>query len=333
MTASRSMTMTRRFLHTLAVGVLTLLPVGVASAAPDVVRLADQTGAEVDYAAIWVAENQGYFKDENITIDRRLYANGPAGLLDFASGAIDAEMAAIVPFMQFAARGGDFKLVMSLTKGNAPLVGPKEYKSYKDLNGKRIGTPGLGTIHDAVVNYVEQTQGLKFQHVFGKVTDIAVMIDKGEVDAFVGWEPASAIAVMQNPKLHYIEQLPPIPNAESLSLIFQPKIAKENPDLIVRFLRAALRGMDYIKAHPKEEIAAIIAKKMNDPKAAPVALAAMGSVDVVSPRLDMPSTKILLETIARQGKIPAEYGKDPEGWVKKYLDYTYLDKAQASLKK
>ena len=118
MTASRSMTMTRRFLHTLAVGVLTLLPVGVASAAPDVVRLADQTGAEVDYAAIWVAENQGYFKDENITIDRRLYANGPAGLLDYASGAIDAEMAAIVPFMQFAARGGDFKLVMSLTKGN-----------------------------------------------------------------------------------------------------------------------------------------------------------------------------------------------------------------------
>ena len=329
------MKMSRRSLRYLALGLLTLLPIAAtpALAAPDVVRLADQTGAEVDYAAIWVAESQGYFKDENITIDRRLYANGPAGLLDFASGAIDAEMAAIVPFMQFAARGGDFKLVLSLTKGNAPLVGPKQYKSYKDLNGKRIGTPGLGTIHDAVVNYVEQSQGLKFQHVFGKVTDIAVMIEKGEVDAFVGWEPASAIAVMQNPKLHYIEQLPPIPNAESLSLIFQPKIAKENPDLIVRFLRAALRGMDYIKAHPKEEIAAIIAKKMNDPKAAPVALAAMGSVDVVSPRLDMPSTKILLETIARQGKIPAEYGKDPEGWVKKYLDYTYLDKAQASLKK
>ena len=76
-----------------------------------------------------------------------------------------------------------------------------------------------------------------------------------------------------------------------------------------------------------------LARPCGIPKAAPVALAAMGSVDVVSPRLDMPSTKILLETIARQGKIPAEYGKDPEGWVKKYLDYTYLDKAQASLKK
>ncbi|MBV8851332.1 MAG: hypothetical protein JOZ16_17310, partial [Methylobacteriaceae bacterium] len=99
--------------------------------AMDIVRLADQPGAEVDYAAVWVAEDQGYFKDESISIERRTYANGPAGLLDFANKSIDAEMAAIVPFMQFAARGGEFKLVMSVTKGNAALVGPTQYTSYK----------------------------------------------------------------------------------------------------------------------------------------------------------------------------------------------------------
>src|SRR5438552_914053 len=86
------------------------------------VRLADQPGAEVDYAAVWIAEMLGYYDKEGIKIERRTYPNGPAGLLDFASQSIDAEMAAIVPFMQFAARGGEFKLVMSLTKGNAALV-------------------------------------------------------------------------------------------------------------------------------------------------------------------------------------------------------------------
>lgn len=308
-------------------------PVSAQTASPEVVRLADQPGAEVDYAAVWVAEELGYFKDENIAIDRRTYANGPAGLLDFANQSVDAEMAAIVPFMQFAARGGQFKIVISLTKGNAPLVGPKQYTSYKDLDGKRIGTPGIGTIHDAVVNYVEQSQGLKFQHVFGKVTDIAVMIEKGEVDAFVGWEPASAMAIMQNPKLHYIAQLPPIPNTESLSLIFQPGIAKNNPALIDRFVRATLRAMTFIRNSSKEKVAEIIAKKMNDPKAVPVVLAALGSVDIVSPRLDMPSTKILLQTIAKQGKIPSQFGSDPEAWVGKYLDYSFLDRAEASLTK
>ena len=47
----------------------------------------------------------------------------------------------------------------------------------------------------------------------------------------------------------------------------------------------------------------------------------------------MPSVRILLQTIAAQGKIPAELTKDVDGWVGKYLDYSFLDKAQASLEK
>jgi ABC-type nitrate/sulfonate/bicarbonate transport system substrate-binding protein len=297
------------------------------------VRLADQPGAEVDYAAVWIAELLGYYEKEGIKIDRSTYPNGPAGLLDFASESVDAEMAAIVPFMQFAARGGEFKLVMSLTKGNAALVGKKEYTSYKGLNGKKVGTPGLGTIHDAVLGYAEQSQGLKFDRVFGKITDIAVMIEKGEVEAFIGWEPASAAAIAQAPQLlHYVAQLPPIPNSESLSLIFQPKIAKENPELIVRFLSATLRGIEFIKNNPKEKTAELIAKKMNNPAAVPVVLTALGSVILTDPRIDMPSSRILLQTIAKQGKIPAELVTDVDGWIGKYLDYSFLDKAQAGLK-
>src|SRR6185436_20288711 len=82
------------------------------------VRLADQNGSEVDYAAVWVAELNGYYEQEGITIDRKTYANGPSALLDINN--LDAVMAAIVPFMQFAARGGDIRIVMSVTKGNAP---------------------------------------------------------------------------------------------------------------------------------------------------------------------------------------------------------------------
>ena len=51
------------------------------------------------------------------------------------------------------------------------------------------------------------------------------------------------------------------------------------------------------------------------------------------PRLDMPSTRIILRTIAKQGKIPEDLVKDVDGWVGKYVDYSYLDKAEASLNK
>jgi NitT/TauT family transport system substrate-binding protein len=222
---------------------------------------------------------------------------------------------------------------MSLTKYNAPLVGPKKYTSYKELDGKRIGSPGIGTVHDAVLGYVEETQQIRLQHVFAKITDFAVMIEKGEIEAFIGWEPASAATIALNPALHYIAQLPPIPNMESLGLVFQPKIAKDDPDLIVRFVRATLRGVDFIKANSKEKTAELVAKKMNDAKAQPVVVNALGSVKLTDPRLDMASTRILLKVIAKQGKIPPDLVVDVDGWIGKYLDYSFLDRAEASLKK
>jgi NitT/TauT family transport system substrate-binding protein len=296
------------------------------------VRLADQNGSEVDYAAVWVAELNGYLEQEGIKIDRKTYPNGPSALLDINN--LDAVMAAIVPFMQYVARGGDVRIVMSVTKGNAPIVGKKEYKSVKDLDGKKVGTPGIGTIHDAVLGYIQQTMGLKFEHVPGKITDFAVMIQKGEVEAFIGWEPASAAAIAQVPDLmHYIQRLPPIPNSESLQLAFTPAYVKANPDTVEKFVRATLKGIEWIKANGKEKTAELIARKMNDPKSYAVNLDALGSVDLTQPRLDMPSTRIWLTTIAKQGKIPEELVKDVDGWVGKYLDYSFLDKAEAALKR
>ena len=49
-----------------------------------------------------------------------------------------------------------------------PIVGKKQYKSVKDLDGKKVGTPGIGTIHDAVLGYIQQTMGMKFEHVPGQ---------------------------------------------------------------------------------------------------------------------------------------------------------------------
>ncbi len=314
----------------LALG-MSALPALAQTAPLQTIRLADQPSAEVSYAVVWVAEALGYFAAEGIKIERKTYANGPAGLLEFANGNLDAQMAAIAPFMQFAARGGDFKMVISLTKGNSALVGLKQYKSYADLNGKKVGVPGLGTTHDAVLAYVEQSQNLKFQRVFGKITEIAIMIDKGEIDAYIGWEPASAMAIAQNPKLHYISQLPPIKNVESLEMIVQTKLAKEKPELVFGFVKAIRKGIEFVKTNPKEKVAQLIVAKMGNPTALPIIMSALDSVILTEPRVDMASTRILMRTIAQQGKIPGELAKDVDGWMAKYIDYSFLDRAEKSL--
>jgi NitT/TauT family transport system substrate-binding protein len=314
----------------LAPAIATLGTIQARAQGTKVVRLADQSGSEVDYAAVWVAELNGEYEKEGIKIERKTYANGPSALLDINN--LDAVMAAIVPFMQYAARGGDIRIVMSVTKGNAPIVGRKQYKSVKELNGKKVGTPGIGTIHDAVLGYIQQTEGIKFEHVPAKITDVAVMIQKGEVEAFIGWEPASAAAIAQAPDiLHYIQRLPPVPNSESLQLAFTPGFVKSDPETVTKFVRATLRGINWIKANGNEKTAEMVAKKVNDPKSYKVNLDALGSVDLTKPRLDMASTKLWLTTIAKQGKIDENLVKDAEAWVNKYIDYSFLEKAEKSL--
>lgn len=295
------------------------------------ISIADQIGSEVDYANIWVAEHEGYFAEEGIKLVRKTYANGPEALLHFANGEVQTLLGGLAPIMQAAASGQDFRILMSVTKNNAPLVGRKDITDWKQLEGKTVGSPGLGTVQDAILNYVQAKDGIKFKRVFAKVSDFGIMVDKGEIDAFISWEPAAATAISQNPKLHYIAQNPPIPNAESLLLIAHPTLVRDKPELVAAFVKATLRGMRFIADNPPEKTAEIVAKKMNDPGAKAVALTAMGSVVITEPRLDMPSTRIILKTIADAGKVPAHLGKDIDGWIGKYLDTSYLERAEREL--
>ncbi len=296
-----------------------------------VVRLGDEIGSEADYANIWVADAMGYYAKEGIKLERHTFNNGPEGLLHFANGEIDMIAAGLAPFMEMAARGQDFKMIMSVTKYNAPLVGAKKYNSYKDLDGQKVGSPGLGTVQDAVLSYVENTQHIKFNRLFAKVSDFAVMAQKGEIAAFISWEPAAATAIQQNPALHYVAQRPPIDNAESLEVIVTPAFVKAHPAAVEGFVRATLRGMQYIKNNPPKKVAEIVAKKMNNPAGVPIVLNAMKSITVTDPRVDMPSTRIILKAVVDAKKIPASFGEDIDGWMNKYIDYSYLDKAEKSV--
>jgi hypothetical protein len=99
----------------------------------------------------------------------------------------------------------------------------------------------------------------------------------------------------------------------------------------VKFIRATLKGIAWIKTNGPERTAELLSKKMNDPTSYKINLDALQSVDLIKPRIDMPSVRVWLTAIAKQGKIPEDLVKDVDGWVMKYVDYSFLDKAEASL--
>jgi NitT/TauT family transport system substrate-binding protein len=297
------------------------------------ISVADQVGSEVDYAAFWIALGKGYFDEEGIEIDRKTYANGPEAMLHFANGEVDAVMGGLAPFMQSAAQGQDFVMLMSLTKGNAPLVGNTSVDSFSDLDGGTVGTPGVGTVQDALLTHMAEEEGIDFKRVYAKVTDFVPMVQKGEIDAFIAWEPAAATAIGQNDQLHYILQRPlePLEDAESLELIIQRDVADEDRDAVVGFVRAYLRAIEDIRGMAPAEIAEETAKASNQPDQAEVFENALRSVTLTEPRIDMESTDLILKTAAAGGKIPEDMVEDTDAFMNEYLDYSYLEEAEKGL--
>jgi NitT/TauT family transport system substrate-binding protein len=324
----------KRIATIVVVVLVAVLAVGAAHAQiknPLTLRLADGVGSELVYGPVWIALHKGYFAEEGITIVRKTYANGPAMLLGYNKGETDAVMAGLAPFLQAAAQGSDYVMIMSITKDNAPIVARAEIKTPKDLNGKAVGSPGLGTIQDLMLTVYEQKHGISVKHVHAKITDLVAMLEKGEIAAFTGWETVAATAVMRVKGAHYLAPRPAMPGAESLEIIVNRQLAQSNPEAVVGFTRAVLKGMRYYQKYEDEGLR-FIAKVINTPEAFEVARVAKGQIVITEPYLHEPTAELIYKAGVNSRKILPERLPSFADFMKRYVDYSYLKKAEDFLR-
>ena len=151
--------------------------------------LARMTATEI-LLPLDLALNKGYFDQEGITLEQKTFINGPTLMLAMANGELSVGAGVgFTPVLQAVSQGADAKIVASDLKNNAPVVAGGHIKTFKDLDGKTMGTPGLGTIQNTMLNMAAEKYGIKFKKLLhGKITDLAVFLEKGEIDGLTGWE-------------------------------------------------------------------------------------------------------------------------------------------------
>jgi len=305
------------------------VPAGAAAKEQVVVRVADQPGAVGPYGAFWIADLKGYFKEDGITVERHTFANGPEAELGLANGHIDMVMAALLPHLQAYAGGAPLRIVMSLTKGNTTLIASKDITDVKQLDGKRVGTPGIGTIHDTALSLVEQQNHITVTHVPGKITDLPVMLAKGEIVAFEGWETVAAQTVLTVPGAHYLVRQP-VPNNENLELAASTTFMKAHPEAAALVVRDVVRAMKYITAC-KPQAVNLLATMMDVPDAQKVIETALPQINITDPNLNVPSAVQWIELAVKDDKIAAPLAKsNPQGFLMTASDLTLLKKAESS---
>ena len=151
-----------------------------------------------DLAPFWLAQDDGYFQAEGLTVESVVAASGQASLTKAISGDADIAFSTYPPFFTAKKAGAaDMELVADATsvnaKSNAIVTVPNSpVKTVFDLAGKKIAITAKNTASDLLTRSVMQDHGVDFRTVKWvqiQLPNIAAALQQGQADAAYLPEP------------------------------------------------------------------------------------------------------------------------------------------------
>jgi ABC-type nitrate/sulfonate/bicarbonate transport system substrate-binding protein len=112
-------------------------------------------------ADVAVAEEQGFFEEQNLKVDTRNFGSGVDVSQAVVSGDLQIGASSIEPVVQAASQGANFSIVGGYTdRLTVSMVTPKSITSAADLRGKNLGIQDVGAFREIMTRLVLQTEGL-----------------------------------------------------------------------------------------------------------------------------------------------------------------------------
>ncbi len=266
--------------------------------------------ANLPFVGVYVAQEKGFFKQENLNVTIR-HAQAAEHLQLLLAGEIQVTTANGAQVLQRDAQ--------NLPMTSIGLIGQKSeqgfvvgansgIKTVQDFVGKKLGYKGTVPVEFLAL---AKSQGVDTS----KVNQVRVGFDprvlsEGQVDilsVFVSNEPGQLASIGYPTKLFDPSEYG-IP-ALGLTYVTTPDLIKKDPDLLTRFLKAALHGIEWADANREE------------------------AVDIVmkyAPQENRDQQKFMMETELARAKVSGGYGfQTQDQWQKledTLLEYNAIDK-------
>jgi len=273
-------------------------------------------------AAVWVAENKGYFEEEGLALTIKPFDSGRASFLAMLNGEVDISTVAPTPIMFKSFARDDFSIFSTFVYSyeDVKVIARKDkgITEAADLVGKRVGTPA-GTTGQFFVEAFMIRNGLLPGGV--EVVDISPSglpeaLKNDQVDAIVIWEPHAYNA--QKLLGDMAVQLPSSDvYKETFNFMVMKKFAQAHPEALVRFMKAIDQATDFIKNH-KKEAQAIVAARLNLDK---VVMTSLWDDFIFDISLD----QSLIITLEDEARWAIKNKLTDKTQVPNYLNYIYFD--------
>jgi NitT/TauT family transport system substrate-binding protein len=242
-------------------------------------------------APIFTAIEKGFFKEEGLDVSlvKCEWANYKDVL---ALGGFDITHHLVMYFLKPIEQGLDVKFTAGIHRGclRVQAGAQSNIRSVKDLRGKRIGVPGMGTPPFIFANRVLGANGIDASkeiswRVF-PAGELGLAIDKGEVDAVADSEPIGSLLLADGKVRNVADQAAddPYKNEYCCAVIVNGKFLAKNPKAAAAATRALLKAAKWVETNPAAAARLSVEKKYlaSNPELNTVAISHLRYVPSVS---------------------------------------------------
>lgn len=221
--------------------------------------------ADIHQSPFFIAYDQEWYQDEGIAPVKKEYINGPSEMMDLVAGELDAGYVGCAPAMIAASQGAEFAILSSSNKEGSAIVAKPGINSVEELNGMKVGTPGVGTIQDIMLGMVEEDFGITITKLSYSVTELPLALERGDIDAFIAWEIFCADAVVRGIGNVIYTSHDILPDHQCCVLWVSKELIDARPDVVENLVRVHVRALKYIldnSTGANEIIASAIGKSL-----------------------------------------------------------------------
>jgi NitT/TauT family transport system substrate-binding protein len=257
-----------------------------------------------------------YLEDEGLKPTWGEYLAGAYLMQHLSAGEVDFGTCGCIPTMITRGRGVDVVMLASGNTEGSSIIVKHSIKTVKDLDRKKLGSPGIGSIQDSMIDIVARRNNIKIFHKHMSVPDMPIYLKKGEIDGYIAWSPHNSKAV----KLGYghilLTSHDILPGHQCCVLVARGELLREKPELVRKVIRAFMRAYDYERASKKnhDETIDLVVKYTNAPK--DVVLKAWDlTPHPYPPYVSIDSIKMQAEGLIKGGKIKKGVVKNMDKFI------------------
>lgn len=251
------------FASTLALSALS------AAEAQDATPLTVFIGAAPLYDSIWMGDAEGFFKEEGLAPDFRLFPSGTTALQTFITGQGDLVTNGELPGVNHWVKANkDYRLISVIERDSVNYVAAvrNDIQSPQDLAGKkiatRVGSTGSWFISEYLGKNGIDPASVEIINLDTQVLPTALC--SGDIDAFFIWQPFGARAQEICPdQMHILDTADGYINGYAVLGARPEWLATEaGKKAAVGFLRGMLEGRD-VAAESFDKVAAYASEKFS----------------------------------------------------------------------